>query len=58
METLNTVETKSIITINKQIDEITGALVLIDYLYSQHLINKETYDTIHQKYGVHEKKAS
>lgn len=47
---IKTEQIKSIITIDKKIDEITGALILIDYLYSQHLINKETYDTIQQKY--------
>lgn len=53
--TMRTEQTKSIITIDKKIDEITGALILIDYLYSQHLINKETYDAIQQKYKTTKK---
>lgn len=34
-----------------QVDDITGALLLIDYLYHSNLINKETYNSIQQKYN-------
>ena len=33
------------------IDVQTGALILIDMLYSQKLINKETYNNIQSKYN-------
>ena len=33
------------------IDVQTGALILIDMLYAQKLINKETYDKIQEKYN-------
>lgn len=33
------------------IDAQTGALILIDMLYAQKLINKKTYDKIQEKYN-------
>lgn len=33
------------------IDVQTSALILIDMLYAQKLINKETYDNIQEKYN-------
>ena len=34
------------------IDVQTGALILIDMLYAQKMINKETYDKIQVKYNT------
>lgn len=38
---------------NINIDVETGALILIDILYAQKLINKATYDNIQLKYRKH-----
>ena len=45
-------------TSNLSIDVQTGALILIDMLYSQKLINKRTYDNIKAKYNNKNKKSS
>ena len=37
------------------IDVKTGALILIDMLYAQKLINKETYNAIQLKYNLKNK---
>ena len=43
---------------NLNIDAQTGALILIDMLYSQKLINKRTYDNIQAKYNNKNQKPS
>lgn len=43
---------------NLNIDVQTGALILIDMLYSQKFINKRTYDNIQAKYNNKNKKSS
>ena len=37
--------------IKTNIDANMGALILIDFLYTQKLINKETYKCIQEKYN-------
>lgn len=48
----NTQQTQvQIVRSKQQVDNITGGLILIGFLYSQGLINKETYEAIQEKYG-------
>lgn len=42
---------KSIVKTNINIDVNTGALVLIDMLFQQKLINEKTYRNIQEKYA-------
>lgn len=42
---------KSLDNVKTIIDASMGALILIDYLYTQKLINKETYKKIQEKYN-------
>lgn len=57
MNTQKQIPHTQIIQSEQQIDDITGALILVGYLYSKGLINKETYDTIQEKYKNKSNKA-
>lgn len=46
---------KSIIKTNINIDVNTGALILIDMLFAQKLINEKTYNNIQEKYITNKK---
>ena len=50
MNTQKQIPHTQIIQSEQQIDDITGALILVGYLYYKGLINKETYDAIQEKY--------
>lgn len=47
---------KSIIKTNINIDVNTGALILIDMLFAQKLINEKTYNNIQEKYITNKKR--
>lgn len=49
---------KSIIKTNINMDANTGAFILIDMLFTQKLINKETYDAIQSKYNSNKNKCT